>query len=181
MDYKEIIKPFTRESGYEVNIGLPYLEGAIQDYIKEYFLELNPDFQRGHIWTTEQQIAFVEFFLRGGKTSRVIYFNCPFFKNGDVEGYKKGKYDHPMVCVDGLQRLTALRKFINNELPIFGGYYLKDFEDWKVLLRKESVRININNLRTKKEVLKWYLEFNNAGTPHTEEELNRVQKMYEAL
>ena len=31
-------------------------------------LQFNPDFQRGHVWTEGQQIAFMEFLLKGGKT-----------------------------------------------------------------------------------------------------------------
>lgn len=82
-----------------------------------------------------------------------------------------------MQCVDGLQRLTAIRKFLNNELSIFGGNYLDDFEDKKVLLRTMSLRINVNNLKTRKEVLQWYLDFNTGGTVHSDEEIERVRKL----
>jgi Protein of unknown function DUF262. len=167
------IKPFTKDGDYEVNIGLKYLESALKDYEKDYGLELNPDFQRGAVWTEEQQIAYVEFFLRDGKTARIIYFNCPsFYRNVK-------KQDSPMVCVDGLQRLTALRKFLNNELKAFGSY-LNDFEDKDIMLRKISqLRFNINNLQTRKEVLQWYLDFNTGGTVHNQEEIDRVKKLLE--
>lgn len=99
------VKPFTKDGDYEVSIGLKYLESILKDYDKDYGLELNPDFQRGNVWSEEQQIAYVEFFLRGGKTARVIYFNCPSFNK------VVSNNNSPMVCVDGLQRLTAMRKF----------------------------------------------------------------------
>ena len=35
----------------------------------------------------------------------------------------------------------------------------------------------MNNLATMEEVYKWYIELNSAGTPHTEEELNKVRAM----
>ena len=38
-------------------------------------LQLNPEFQRGHVWTEEQQIAWVEYYLRGGKSGNTIYLN----------------------------------------------------------------------------------------------------------
>lgn len=176
------IKPFTEKGDYEVNIWLNHLETTIQEYIEDYGLELNPDFQRGNVWTEEQQIAYVEFFMRGGATARVIYLNCPFFTRGTLDDYKAGKFDMPMVCVDGLQRLTALRKFIENKLPVFNGNYLDDFEDKKIMLRKLGhLRINVNNLKTKKEVLQWYLDFNTGGTVHNQEEINRVKNMLEEL
>lgn len=46
-------------------------------------------------------------------------------------------------CVDGLQRTTAIMRFINNEIPAFGCYY-KDFEDR--LPMEIDVLVNINEL-----------------------------------
>lgn len=167
------ISNFTKDGDYEINVGLKYLEKILDDYDSDYRLELNPDFQRGNVWTEDQQIAYVEFFLRGGRTARVIYFNCPAFNRKITEN------DSPMVCVDGLQRLTALRRFLKNEIKVFG-YYLDEFEDKDVLLRRVSnLRFNINNLQTREEVLQWYIDMNNGGTVHTEEEINRVKKMLE--
>ena len=65
-------------------------------------------------------------------------------------------------------------RFINNEIPAFGCYY-KDFEDR--LPMEIDVLVNINELQTREEVLKWYIEMNEGGTPHTEEEINRVKAM----
>ena len=36
------------------------------------------------------------------------------------------------------------------------------------------MKININDLPTRKDVLQWYLEMNSAGTPHTKEEINKA-------
>lgn len=178
----EDIPQLIQEGDYEVRIGLNYLEKTIKDYEEDYGLELNPDFQRGHVWTEQQQIEYVEFFLKGGKTAKIIYFSCPYFKDGgSYEDYLNGKYDYPMVCVDGLQRLTALRKFLNNEIKVFG-HYLNEFEDKVVFLRRiNSLRFNVNDLKTKKEVLQWYLEMNTGGTPHSQEEIIRVKEMYDKL
>lgn len=173
----ENIPKFTRDGNYEVNIHLMFLEKTIKSYEEEYKLEMNPDFQRGNVWSESQQVAYVEFFLRGGKTARVVYFNCPYWND-----YEPEKYDMDMVCVDGLQRLTALRRFMNNELSVFDGNYLDDFEDKEAMLRKIcDLRFNINDLKTKKEVLQWYLDFNTGGTVHSNEEINRVRKMLEEL
>lgn len=84
-----------------------------------------------------------------------------------------------MVCVDGLQRLIALRRFLNNELKVFG-FLLKDFEDKDNMLRRIGLlRFNINNLQTREEVLQWYLDFNTGGTVHSQEEIDRVKKLLE--
>jgi len=35
----------------------------------------------------------------------------------------------------------------------------------------------MNDLKTRAEVLQWYIEFNAGGTPHTEAEINRVREL----
>lgn len=165
------IKKFTEEYGYEINVGFSYLEKALEGYFEDYNLELNPDFQRGHVWTEEQQTSYMEFLLRGGKTARVIYFNCPYFFD-----YSPEKYDMDMVCVDGLQRLTAIRRFLKNEIKVFG-HYLNEFEDAEIIKRTYDIKFNINNLATRKEVLQWYLDFNTGGTIHSKEEIDRVKQL----
>lgn len=166
------IKMLMRDGDYEVDVELSRLEAMLREYEEIYKLQLNPDFQRGHVWVESQQIAYVEFFLRGGKTGRKIYFNCPnwIVGNSDYETL-------PMQCVDGLQRITALRRFVNNEIPAFGCYY-KDFEDSP--RRSQSVfQININSLDTRLEVLEWYLQMNEGGIAHSEKELDRIRLLIE--
>lgn len=46
---------------------------------------------------------------------------------------------------------------------------------------KHTLRLNVNNLKTEKEVLQWYIDMNVGGTPHTLEEIERVKKMIEEL
>lgn len=169
------IKMLTKEYGYEITLHFSYIESALEEYFTDYKLDLNPPFQRGHVWTEQQQSAYIEFLLRGGKSANIIYFNCPYFVDLEPE-----KYDMDMVCVDGLQRLTAIRRFLKNEIKAFN-HYIDEFEDANILKRKYSIKFNINNLSTKKDVLQWYLDFNSGGTIHTEEELNRVRNMLKEL
>lgn len=155
-----------------INMGfISYVE-FIENEIKENNLKMNPDFQRGHIWTEEQQIKYVEFFLRGGKSGRDFYFNW----NQDTDEY---------VCVDGLQRTTALKRFVDGEIEVFGQYF-KEFEFTKreaggQPFPEYAVNIYQNNLSSKKEVLEWYVDMNAGGTPHTNEEIERVKKMIKGL
>jgi uncharacterized protein with ParB-like and HNH nuclease domain len=163
------IPQFTRSGNWECNYDLKSLVRAIEEW-KEEGLQLNPDFQRGHVWTEDQQIKYMEFVLKGGKTARVVYLNHDGWDTGNKPS-KDG-----FVCVDGLQRITAIQKFINNEIKVFG-HYFNEYED-SVRLTND-IRVNVNSLKTRKEVLQWYLEFNAGGTIHTEEEINRVKKLLE--
>jgi len=162
------IQKYTSKGHYQIDASLHYLEEWVTDGVENLNLQLNPDFQRGHVWTEEQQIAYVEHLLRGGESARVVYFNHP----GWMTNWK-GDF----VCVDGLQRITACLKFLRNEIKVFGKYYEKDFEDR--IPFNIGLKINVNNLQTRKEVLKWYLEMNSGGTIHTDKELDKVRKLLE--
>lgn len=58
------------------------------------------------------------------------------------------------------------------------GYLYSEFEDETDIIR-HSLAVNINDLKTKREVLQWYIEMNAGGTPHSEEEIARVKKLLE--
>ena len=165
------IPQFTRSGNWECDFPYDYFVREINRMVKEEGLQLNPDFQRGHVWTEEQQIKYIEFLLRGGKTARVIYLNNPNWMRYIDRPYKD------FVCVDGLQRYTAIKRFIRNEIKAFE-YYYNEFED--NLRMKHDMKININDLPTRKDVLEWYIQFNSGGTIHTEEEIERVKKLLEA-
>ena len=103
------IPKYTLDGNYRVDVPFSSIERTISEFEEEYKLQINPDFQRGHVWDRQKQIAFVEHLLQGGKGSDEIRFNCPGW-NGDFRG--------PMVLVDGLQRLTAVRLFLSNIMGI---------------------------------------------------------------
>jgi hypothetical protein len=162
------IPQFTRSASYQVNVSWRSLERQLEQFNdRNGMLDLDPDFQRGHVWSPEKQIAYVEFILRGGNSSKTLQFNCSSWQR---------EYNTPLQLVDGKQRLEAVRKFLRNELPIFGGSFLADFTDELPHCQVDFI-FCVNNLKTRSEVLQWYLELNSGGVVHTEEELNKVRKM----
>ena len=161
------IPQFTRDGSYAVDQPLDQLEHTLSRY-EEIGLDLNADFQRGHVWVSPQQIKYVEFLLRGGQSSRLLYFNCV----GWMDDYKG-----PFVLVDGKQRLTAVLRFLRNEIPVFG-HLRSEFEGHFPSL--VSLRFNINTLKTRAEVLQWYLDLNEGGVVHSQFELDRVRELLAA-
>lgn len=130
-------------------------------------MDLDPDFQRDHVWTEAQQIAWLEFFFRGGKTGRTIYFNHPGWMS---------HWNGTLTLVDGKQRLEAIRRFLENEIPIFGSYR-NEYTDkpWGPL---HGLEICVNNLKTRKAVIRWYLDMNAGGTPHTSAEISKAYDLW---
>jgi hypothetical protein len=163
MKYSDIQK-FSKPN-YIIDVMWGYLKFKLNRWQEDVGLELNPYFQRGHVWTEEQQIRYVEFIFRQGMSGKDIYFNC------------KGEWEGPIICIDGLQRLTAALKFLDNRLPIFNGNYLKDFTDLKRIPMDITFKFHVNNLSDDKEILSWYLWMNEGGTPHSKEEIERIIKL----
>lgn len=164
------IPKFTRTPAWHTDMPLDHFKIRFEEFIDKYHLQLNPDFQRGHVWTKAQKIAYIEYLLRGGKSGKDFYFNHP----GWMKNFK-GEF----VCVDGLQRITACLAFLNNEIPAFG-YLLEEYDD-NIRMADVMLSIWVNDLKDKKDVLEWYLEMNSGGTPHSQEEFEKIKKMIKEL
>ena len=154
-------------TGYSVDVSWSYLLRHVKRAMEDG-LELDPDFQRGHVWTEGQRSAYVEFCLRGGSSARHLYFNCYGYTGRDTMG--------PYVIVDGRQRLSAVLGLLDNKVEVFG-HRFEEFMGELRMLRSVMFRWNVNELRTRAEVLEWYLEMNSMGTPHTASELRRVKNL----
>lgn len=170
------IPQFESDGNWQVNYSVSSLVRFIEEEIELNGLQLNPEFQRGHIWNEEQQIAWLEYHFKGGKSGNTIYLNNPFWHS--IKEPKENEYKD-YVCVDGLQRLTACQRFIHNEIKVFGSYYKEYGDSMRTLFH--MMTLNVNNLKTEKEVLQWYVDMNAGGTPHTIDEIERVKKMISEL
>jgi hypothetical protein len=153
-------------SNYTITLEWDMIERWLSESMPES--ELNPDFQRGHVWTRDKQIKYVEYILRGGKSSKDIYFNHPGWNNN---------YEGKCVLIDGKQRLEAARAFLRDEFPVFGSLY-SEYTD-KLRISEAWFNVHINCLPTRAEELQWYLDLNSGGVVHTDDELSRVRELLE--
>ena len=168
MHFKDIPK-FTRGARYQIDISWKYLPAYLQSLKEDYRLNLAPDFQREHVWSPRQQQAYIEYALAGGLTGKDIYFNYPNYNLNAMQDTDS------MVIVDGKQRVEAVMAFLRDEIIVFG-HRLCDFEgEFRANLC--TLKVGINDLETKAEVLSWYLAINATGTPHTPKEIERVRAM----
>lgn len=114
------IKPFVGMRGsYAVDVSWNFLQKHYDGWVKDYGLDTNPNYQRGYVWTEQQKVRYCEFVLKGGRTGRELFFNCP------------GRHGTPKAnieLVDGKQRLEAVLGFLNNQFSVFGGYR-QDYTD----------------------------------------------------
>lgn len=138
--------------------------------------DLNPDYQRDHVWTEVQSRRFVGFFLSDGPRTPV-WIHRPDHKTDGAD------YLHlPEEVIDGQQRVKALMAFFAGTIPA-------EMEDGKLLWwrdcnevdRRSMISLNVRYVSmSRRERLSFYLRLNNGGTVHTDAEITKVRKMLEA-
>jgi hypothetical protein len=175
-----LIRPLRRNL-YAVDNHLSRIEDTLAELERQAVsmggkFELNPDFQRGHVWSADQQARFVESFIRGLAPCH-IRFNCAGFERATVT---EGMHHQDFVCVDGLQRLTALREFMGGRLEVFGKYTASDFKGTAFDPNRMTWKMEVFGIATRRELLQFYLDINAGGTIHTSDELDRVRKLKDA-
>lgn len=171
-----IIRPLST-ARYEVDHDFKYVEQALAGYDRDYGLNLDPDFQRGHVWTRAQQEHFIENVLRQivASSGLIIQFNCPHFE----EHSYAGDLPREMQILDGLQRLTAVRAFMAGRIHAFGmpisGFANSSFDAARRTMFR--LRFAVHTFPTRRELLSHYLALNAGGTPHASSEIERVRAL----
>jgi hypothetical protein len=157
---------------YEVDVPWGHLESHLESLAERAGanfggLVMDPEYQRAHVWTRAQQVAYVEYILAGGEVGKQITWNSPDWMRS---------YRRPTELVDGKQRIEAVRAFLRGE---FSAYGMTAREGDRFDLGW-SFRFRVCCLGTREEVLQLYLNINAGGTPHTAEELDRVRELLAA-
>lgn len=181
----DMLRPMPQPSK-EFSVSFKYLDSWLDQEreisrTKGGVFDLNPDFQRGHVWTDDQASHYVLNAIRG-MAPTTIMFNSPNYdgRRGKQPG---DMHDFDFVCIDGLQRLTAVRRFMSDQLPLPSGHFLKDLGKASGILSRIHLRFNVQIFvfSLKKDLIQFYLDLNTGGTPHTTEEIQRVRAMLETV
>jgi hypothetical protein len=171
----QLVKPLENPR-YEVDFSWRYLSKALADFEKDYGMELIPDFQRGHVWTADQQRLYIENTMRGvvSTAGMVIQFNCRNWH--ETRQAKDTDLPEGLMCIDGLQRLTAVREYIAGNVKPFGMAVDEwDGTTWDVHRVQFRLKFAIYDFQYRSDVLDHYLALNAGGTPHSAEEIERVR------
>jgi hypothetical protein len=155
-------------AAYEIDVSWMELERHLARWSEAYKLNLEPEFQRAHVWTAAQQTAYVEYQLRGGEVGKLIIFSHPNWNSPASHGAA-------VEIVDGKQRLEAVRAFLRGDVVAFGRTF-QQFRGRPDLFR-HGFRWRVVSLNSRADLLQLYLSINAGGTPHTAAELNKVRGM----
>lgn len=172
-----LVRPLP-EAAYTVDWPLNSLEQTLSSIEADMrdvggTFELIPDFQRGHVWTDAQRSAYIESLIRKTVTARIL-FNCPgWVSTGQVGDIAQNTFQ----CIDGLQRLSAVRKFMAGEIRVFGGKTAEDLRGSPFDPSRPTyqLKVGIYQFTSRSDLLRFYLDLNAGGTVHASEELDRVR------
>jgi hypothetical protein len=131
-----------------------------------------PDFQRDNVWTDEQNIAFINSARRklplGTFTYNVTY-DVPSAKRVDANG--RTFFYADMWLIDGLQRMTALQKWFDDEFPVEGSYWSELDKTTRLMFLQNNHFNSYETKLTDEHSLRLiYDNMNFGGTAHKEHE-----------
>lgn len=144
------------------------------DWIRRDALNFGAEYQREYVWGHDEQQTFLRVLISGFPIGSVALAKASDWDSCD------GPY---IEVVDGKQRLTTLKMFINNEIPIVIG----DEEIyWFELSRAEQLSFGrpvlsavILDDATEKDRIDYFVAVNFTGVPQSEAHRQQVLKLRE--
>lgn len=164
IDLREINKPV-------LTFGEPFFGLiATSSAIKQFNINLYPDYQRDHVWTVHQKEEFVGHILEGGGTLPVI------IQRGDE--YE----DFVSEVIDGKQRIQACLDWENGHIygktskDVF--IHVNDLDKVGITMVHNSVGLKYAMVKLSRiERLELYLKLNTGGTLHRQFEIDSVKEL----
>lgn len=139
-------------------------------------MTLDPEYQRGHVWSEDQQKDYMGFLLEGGTAPSVYIRELP----------SPASFGVPYLeVVDGKQRITALYMWWTGHIParLSSGdlVWAKDMDIVERRNLDRALALRVNFVRGADKDIMWiYLRLNTGGVVHSPEEIARVRSMMEA-
>jgi len=148
-------------------------------------LELDPPYQRGSLWSDEQQVNLIKSIIQG------LPIGVIFLNSRDIM--------EPVRVVDGKQRIIALRRFLAGEFSVPREWFrdetvrpehpdikpeakdalitFNDLTDGGQLhFKMNAVAVYETNFPTEAAERELYLRINFGGVPQTDEDRLRVEE-----
>lgn len=159
IDLRHYYQPIVADN---LDVGLFHLT----DHIQGWGLDLDPDYQRGHVWNEYQREAFMGFLLCGGVPPHCYMAPITWDRS---------------ELIDGKQRVTTVLMWLNGEVAALlpDGLRVRRDEAVPESLRglEQRLRFGIIKGTTRAERIRIYLRLNAGGSVHTAEEIQKARDL----
>ena len=166
-DFEDISTPYD-VSKIDILYEPEYVDRLVKKY-KRGELNLNPDFQRNEVWKEKQKSRLIE--------SILIKIPIPSF-------YIDARDESNWIVIDGLQRLSTIIRFMNDEFKLIDLEFLKEIEgdkfsdlDRNFQRRIEDFKLTMYLIRpnTPEEIaLNIFTRINTLGEPLSQQEIRHA-------
>lgn len=141
-------------------------------------INMDPDYQRGHVWIDRQASLFLGHVLDGGDIPKIYLQRYDSQANvGPGEDYLR----MPMEIIDGKQRLQAIARWMRDEIPaLCHDSTVIWYRDTSIPERR-SLMLRLYYVDLPRAArLRFYLRLNRGGSVHTDGEIARVEALLAA-
>lgn len=127
-------------------------------------IDMNPDYQRGHVWTEEDKVALIDSIFKGIDIGKFA-----FATKHDMDFYYE--------IVDGKQRMTAIIEFYENRFRYRGKFFNElSHRDQDYI---ENYHVSVADIRgaDRNTVMKHFVAMNSQGRVMDSAHLEKVRAM----
>lgn len=129
-------------------------------------VDFAPDYQRGLVWTREQKEALIQTIFDRGSIGTLVF-------NARDDSTNRELYE----IIDGKQRLSTLHEFQQDGFTIKGLLHSELHPRDKTAFKQHHVQVFILQDAPQKDIYRFFLRINRAGTPIDTDHINYVKTL----
>jgi hypothetical protein len=145
------------------------LNGLVLNYY-HFGIDMDPDYQRGYVWDLEDKRKLIDSIFKEMKIGLFVLNKLPFREKGPMS-----------EIIDGKQRLTAIIEFIEDRFDFQGYKWSELYHVDRDRFMNLPIELAEFEESSKENILKTFLNVNQAGKPVSEEHLSKVKQMLEEI
>jgi hypothetical protein len=165
-DWKDIPK-FTQTEEMRLQFYQTSLS-SFDSIVYHFGLDLNPDYQRGHVWTMEDKVKLIDSIFKGVDIGKFVFIRRDY-----------GTDEHLYEILDGKQRLTAIMEFREDRFRYNGLLYSELHPHDQSHIEFYSIATADVSNPTKEQIYNYFLKLNTGGKPMDVAQLEKVAKLLE--
>lgn len=163
---------FTQDDDIHIQYQQRDMYSLLNYYFNRYGIDLEPEYQRGNVWTPEQKVKLID----------SIYHNVDIGKFAIIKrnwGSNSNEPAQPQLyeMLDGKQRLTALIEFFTGQFKYKGKYYHELCWTDKNQFKNYHISVAETSPLTNAQKYRYFLKLNTTGTPVCKNHMERVAGM----
>ena len=157
------------------NIVLNYLNNTVDSLLTYYYrlgVDMNPDYQRDFVWDLKDKEKLIDSIFRGIDIGKFVFVRL------SEREWQSNEYTYNFEILDGKQRLSTLVDFYEDRFTYKGYKYSElSFRD-KHTFKNATTNLAIVEDMSMKERYNLFLKVNNSGHVMSDEQLDKVAKLY---